>query len=378
MLPTEIFNKIDLAESQAIFDKFMQSLPSTSSFAAEDDVNNSIASSLENFRAKFANGELRSIIQAETKNLVTKEDSLAIATSAIHQHGFATKENVIKDISQIKDGLEASINEKSAALNDSLTQQLASKDTVSTGQVKEIVGLAVHDSEANAPTQEEAITSVVDNLTVKVLSQGEVSASVDHKLSGLQDSIQGLRFQAKLAGGTVKVVVGKAVNDFKPVVVARDNIMACIDHKADILYEHFMDQLTFEDMVGKQEVVTIISNTIHELDASILTQEDANALTTVAANKVQISLEERLDIIDAELAKASSASSAAQYLISDNPAAVSGKVDDSLQALDCLSNKVTAMLGYIDDEVTAVKVNTARLSDDLQNHVLQARRRDGQ
>ena len=177
LLSTEIFNKIVLAGLQAIFDKFMQSLPLTSDFATKDDVNNSIASSFENLRAKFANGELRSIIQAETKNLVTKEDSLAIATSAIDQHGFATKENVIKDISQIKDGLEASINEKSAALSDSLAQQLASKDTMSAERVKEIVGLAVHDSEANALTREQAITSAVDYLTVKVLSQ-EVNASV--------------------------------------------------------------------------------------------------------------------------------------------------------------------------------------------------------
>lgn len=113
-------------------------------------------------------------------------------------------------------------------------------------------------------------------------------------------------------------------------------------------------------MVGKQEVVTTISKTIHEFDASILTQEDANALATAAANKVQISLEERLNIIDTELAKASSASSAAQDLISNNLAAVSGEVDDSLQALDCLSDKVTAMSGYIDDEVTTVKINAAR------------------
>ena len=112
---------------------------------------------------------------------------------------------------------------------------------MSAEQVKEIVGLAVHDSEANAPTQEEAITSIVDNLTVKVLSQEEVSASVDHKLSDLQDSIQEFRFQDKLAEETVKMIVDKAVNDFKPAIVARDNIMACIDYKVDILYEHFMD-----------------------------------------------------------------------------------------------------------------------------------------
>ena len=54
--------------------------------------------------------------------------------------------------------------------------------------------------------------------------------------------------------------------------------MVCIDHKVDILRERLMDQLTSEDTVGKQEVVTIISNAIHELGASILTQEDANAL----------------------------------------------------------------------------------------------------
>lgn len=112
--------------------------------------------------------------------------------------------------------------------------------------------------------------------------------------------------------------------------------------------------------------MTIISNTIHELDAFILTQEDANALTTAAADKVRLSLEERLNIIDTELAKASSASSAAQDLISDNLAAVSGKVDDSLQALDCLSDKITAMSEYIDDEMTTAKIDTARLSDDLK------------
>ena len=241
LLSTEILNKIVLAGSQAIFDKFMQSLPPTSSFTTEDDVNNSIASSLENFRTKFANGEFRSIIQAETKNLVTKEDSLAIATSAIHQHDFATKENVIKDISQIKDGLEASINEKSAALSDSLTQQLTSKNTVSAEQVKEIVGLAVHDFEANAPTQEGATTSAIDNLMVKVLSQEEVSASVDHKLSDLPDSIQELRFQDKLVEEAVKIIVDKAVNDLKSTIVTRDDIMACIDHKVDVFHEQPMD-----------------------------------------------------------------------------------------------------------------------------------------
>lgn len=62
--------------------------------------------------------------------------------------------------------------------------------------------------------------------------------------------------------------------------------MACIDHKVDILRECLMDQLTSEDIVDKQEVVTIISNAIHELDAFILTQEDANALTT--ADKIRL------------------------------------------------------------------------------------------
>jgi hypothetical protein len=209
----------------------MQSLPPTPDLATEDDVNNSIASSLENFRAKFANGELRSIIQAKTKNLVTKEDSLAIATSAIDRHDSATKENVIKDISQIKDGPEASINEKSAALSEFLTQQLASKDTMSAEQVKEIVGLAVHDSEAIALTREEAIISAVDNLTVKVLPQEEVNASVDHKLSGLQGSIQELRFQDKLAED-VKMIVDKEVNDLKPAIVARDDIWYVLTTKS--------------------------------------------------------------------------------------------------------------------------------------------------
>ena len=209
----------------------MQSLPPTPDFATEDDVNNSIASSLENFRAKFANGELRSIIQAKTKNLVTKEDSLATATSAIYQHNSATKEDVIKDISQIKDGPEASINEKSAALSDFLTQQLASKDTTSAEQVKEIVGVAVHNSEAIAVTREGAVTSAVDNLPVKVLSQEEVNASVDHKLSGLQSSVQELRFQDKLAED-VKMIVDKEVNDLKPAIVARDDIWYVLTTKS--------------------------------------------------------------------------------------------------------------------------------------------------
>lgn len=121
-----------------------------------------------------------------------------------------------------------------------------------------------------------------------------------------------------------------------------------------------MDQLTSEDIVGKQEVVTIISNAIHELDASILTQEDANALTTAAADEIRLLLEERLNIIDTELAK-TSASSAAQDLISDNLVAVSGKVDDSLQALDCLSDKITAMSEYVNDEMTTAKIDTVRL-----------------
>jgi ABC-type transporter Mla subunit MlaD len=74
-------------------------------------------------------------------------------------------------------------------------------------------------------------------------------------------------------------------------------------------------------------------------------------------------LEERLNIIDSELAKTSSA---AQDLISDNLAAVSGKVDDSLQALDCLSDKITAMSEYVDDEMTTAKIDTVRLSDELK------------
>ena len=105
------------------------------------------------------------------------------------------KENVIKDISQIKDGPEASINEKSATLSDFLTQQLASKDTMSAERVKEIV------------------------------------ASVDHKLSSLQGSVQELRFQDKLAED-VKMIVDKEANDLKPAIVARDDIWYVLTTKS--------------------------------------------------------------------------------------------------------------------------------------------------
>ncbi|OCL09131.1 hypothetical protein AOQ84DRAFT_376117 [Glonium stellatum] len=349
-------------QSQAIFDHFKNSLPPTSSFATQNDINNTVVSSLEKFKVDFKNGELKSLIGEQINNLMTKDDSLAlvgnqevvdIVNDAIRELDcfILTREDATvlatAAADEVRNSLELRLDNIDVKLVEASSIHSAAYDV-----------LAAASNRINDGT--EALHCLSDKLTMLSEHVSDEITSIKFDTAQLSGDLETLSYRLNAEVATIRSETAKVQFQIEDQICAHEDkhthLVGVARQDLDYRMASNEAELAHECELVRQQVVKVKGDVI--ADHSHLEEQGKDIGALQAQERL---IDNRVRALENSLAAHDGTAEAIQKLIDQFPAFINEQdlkeinqsPDDLVKVVGCLFKGFMRQMGQMDTRLTA-------------------------